>query len=131
MTSTPPELPPEPSLQVTVQVQHVATHSQPGRELFVYFITIENRGDRSWQLLARHWDIGDGTGQMTEVDGEGVVGEKPLLAPGAQYTYNSFVTLRALPGVMSGYYTVQDAWGERARALIPPFRLDTGERVLN
>ena len=124
-----------PDISVTVQVQHVPSHSTPQRQLFAYFITIDNHSDESWKLLSRHWDITSGDGQQFTVQGEGVVGEQPLLTPGAQYTYNSFVTVDALPGRMEGHYAMQNAWGEQTRVPIAPFRLDvlpeSGERLLN
>ena len=124
-----------PDISVTVQVQHVPSHSTPQRQLFAYFVTIENRTDDSWKLLRRHWNITSGDGRQFTVEGEGVVGEQPVLAPGAQYTYNSFVTLDALPGRMEGHYLMGDAWGQTAQVPIPPFRLDVlptgGERWLN
>ena len=124
-----------PDITVSVQVHHLPAQSTPQRQLFAYFITIENNTDDSWKLLSRHWTITSGDGQQFTVEGEGVVGEQPLLAPGAQYTYNSFVTVDALPGRMEGHYVMQDAWGQTARVPIPPFRLDVapegGERLLN
>ena len=65
------------------------------------------------------------------MDGEGVVGEQPMLVPGARYTYSSFVTVDTLPGLMQGHYGLQDAWGAAAQVPIAPFRLAVGERVLN
>lgn len=120
-----------PPLQVSVSVQHLAAQSTPQRQLFVYFITIENQGDESWQLLSRYWEITGGDGSRFVVEGEGVVGEQPILAPGGEYRYNSFVTVDAVPGRMQGHYVMQNAWGERAQVPIPPFRLDVGERTLN
>ncbi|MDO4245119.1 MAG: Co2+/Mg2+ efflux protein ApaG [Deinococcus sp.] len=120
---------------VTVRVEHVPGQSHPPRQLFVYFITIENHSPDSWKLLRRLWHITSGDGQTFTVEGEGVVGEQPLLPPGGRYTYNSFVTVDALPGRMEGHYVMQNAWGEQARVPIPPFRLDvlpaSGERLLN
>lgn len=120
-----------PDIGVSVQVRHRPDYSTPDRYAFSYVITIENRSDQTWQLLARHWDIQDAQGRAFSVDGEGVVGEQPILAPGASYTYDSFVTVEALPGLMHGHYVMGDAWGARAQVPIAPFRLDVGERVLN
>ena len=124
-----------PDITVSVQVHHLPAQSTPQRQLFAYFITIENNTDDSWKLLSRHWTITSGDGQQFTVEGEGVVGEQPLLAPGAQYTYNSFVTVDVLPGRMEGHYVMGDAWGQTAQVPIPPFRLDiapeSGERLLN
>ena len=86
-----------PDIRVQVNVQYMADHSTPERHLFMYVIHIENRSDDTWQLLARHWDIMDATGRVTRVDGEGVVGEQPVLPPGGSFTYDSFVTVEATP----------------------------------
>lgn len=121
-----------PEIDVQVDVRHLPDHSTAQRQVFGYVITIRNRGGDTWQLVARHWDIQDARGNVVTVDGEGVVGEQPILAPGAQYTYNSFVTLDTAPGVMEGHYVMRDAWGQPARVPIRPFRLDAGgERILN
>lgn len=123
---------PVPDIQVSVEVQHLSAHSTPGRELFTYLIRIENHSDQTWKLIARHWDIVDAAGHETVVDGEGVVGEQPVIPPGGHFVYDSFVTVEAVPGRMGGYYVMQDAWGEGVQVPIPPFVLDVpGTRVLN
>ncbi|ACO46715.2 Co2+/Mg2+ efflux protein ApaG [Deinococcus deserti] len=122
----------EPDIRVNVEVQHLGPRSREGRQVFTYVIRIENHSDQTWQLLARHWDILDATGRHTSVDGEGVVGEQPVLPPGGAFVYDSFVTLEATPGRMSGHYVMQDAWSARAQVPIPAFVLDVpGRRVLN
>lgn len=121
-----------PEIDVQVEVRHLPEHSAAQRQVFGYVITIHNRSGDTWQLVARHWDIQDARGRVITVDGEGVVGEQPILAPGARYTYDSFVTLDAAPGVMGGHYVMRDAWGKASQVPVPPFRLDAGgERVLN
>ena len=47
-----------------------------------YHIRIENHSDSDVQLLTRHWVITDGRGGVHQVDGEGVVGEQPIIAAG-------------------------------------------------
>ncbi|GGJ60979.1 Co2+/Mg2+ efflux protein ApaG [Deinococcus aquiradiocola] len=131
----------QPDLSVAVDVRYRPDHSRDGRWLFQYVITIENRADESWQVLAREWTITDGEGRVTQVAGEGVVGQTPVLAPGGVYVYDSFVTLQVAPGRMEGRYRVRNAWGHEAWAPIPPFVLalpdgvpggDSGQgRVLN
>ncbi len=123
--------PAPPEFHIQAEVQHIPGYSTPQKQAFQYIITIENRSDQTWQLIARHWDISDAAGRSFTVDGEGVVGEQPFLPPGGSYTYDSFVTVETLPGLMRGHYVMQDAWGARAEVPIPPFRLDLGERVLN
>ncbi|GAA0518458.1 Co2+/Mg2+ efflux protein ApaG [Deinococcus depolymerans] len=120
-----------PDIQVQVQSRYLPEHSTPERHLFVYVIRIENRSDLTWQLLARHWDIMDATGRVTRVDGEGVVGEQPVLAPGGTFVYDSFVTLDAAPGHMGGHYVMQDAWGSQVQVPVPAFALSLPGRTLN
>jgi ApaG protein len=121
-----------PDLRVAVQVAHLAAQSTPRRRVFAYMIRIENHSDQTWQVLARHWDITDALGHEISVDGDGVVGEQPVIPPGGAFVYDSFVTVEATPGWMAGYYVVQDAWGVRARVPVPAFMLDVpGERTLN
>lgn len=120
-----------PNIHIAVEVKHLPTHSSPQKQAFQYTITIQNRSDSTWQLLARRWDISDAAGRAFSVEGDGVVGEQPVLAPGASYTYDSFVTIETVPGLMHGYYVMQDAWGARVQVPIPAFRLGLGERVLN
>ena len=130
--SQPPGTDSAPGIQVSVQVMHLAAQSTLERRVFSYVIRIENRSDQTWQLLARHWDIMDALGHEIQVDGDGVVGEQPVIPPGGIFVYDSFVTVEAVPGRMGGYYVMQDAWGARARVSIPPFILDVpGERTLN
>lgn len=124
--------PDTPDVRVTVDVRHLPAHSTPERRVFAYVIRIENHSGETWQLLARHWDIVDAGGRETVVDGDGVVGQQPLLQPGGVFVYDSFVTVQDTPGRMEGHYVMQDAWGVRARVLIPPFVLEVpGERTLN
>ena len=120
-----------PDIHISVTVRFLPEHSHDRRQAFAYRVALENRSGDTWQLLARHWDIQDGSGRTFTVDGEGVIGEQPILAPGASYTYESFVTVEALPGHMRGHYVMQDAWGVRAQVPIPPFHLSLWERVLN
>lgn len=56
---------------------------------YAYQITIHNQGKESVQLQSRHWEIIDSLRAKTIIDGEGVVGKKPVIAPGKSYTYSS------------------------------------------
>ncbi|MBL7930318.1 MAG: Co2+/Mg2+ efflux protein ApaG, partial [Bacteroidia bacterium] len=64
-----------------------------------------NKSDFSVQLLRRHWDIFDSVGDRRTVDGEGVVGETPVLEPGQKFKYNSGCNLQSDMGYMKGHYT--------------------------
>jgi ApaG protein len=90
---------------------------------FSYQITIVNEGQQTVQLLSRHWKIHDANGSLEEVVGEGVVGEQPVIQPGAQYTYSSFCPLKTEVGSMTGTYQLITSKGERFDAVIAPFTL--------
>jgi ApaG protein len=96
------------NIEISVEVRYWPQHSMPKENhyFFVYFITIENKSDFSVQLLKRHWDIFDSIGDKRVVDGEGVVGETPVLEPGQKFEYNSGCNLTSEMGYMKGYYTL-------------------------
>jgi ApaG protein len=110
---------------VRVAVSYLAEQSAPasGRWFWSYHVRIENRSERSIQLLARHWRIRDGRGTEQEVRGEGVVGETPLIAPGASFDYVSGCPLPTATGGMEGSYRMVDENGEVLNVAIPPFPL--------
>ncbi len=93
------------------------------RAVFAYYVEIENGGYGEVQLLRRHWRIQDQGTRVREVEGEGVVGEQPVMAPGETYRYNSFCVLESLEGTMEGSYLMQRADGSRFRIAIPRFYL--------
>jgi ApaG protein len=113
-------------LRVTVRPSYSAEHSDPmePRYVFVYRIRLENQGERTAQLLWRHWYIHDEVAGDSEVQGEGVVGEQPVLAPGDVHEYESFCVLRGPLGHMEGYYEFRRTDGSKFRAEIPRFILD-------
>ena len=96
-----------------------------GKWFWVYHIRIENGSDHTVQLLTRHWRITDGHGAVHLVDGDGVVGETPVLAPGASHDYVSGCPLATPHGSMQGHYTFArlDDGGTRFQAAIPFFPL--------
>jgi ApaG protein len=117
-------------VRITVRPYFAPEHSDPGepRFVFVYRIRIENSGDRTAQLRWRHWYIHDVVAGDSEVAGEGVIGEQPVLAPGDAHEYESFCVLRGPAGHMEGWYEFRRPDGTKFRAEIPRFRLDaTGE----
>ena len=122
----------EPQIEVTVQVEYASEHSQPGRYIFVYTITILNHGQQTVQLLEREWLISEASGEVTKVEGEGVVGEQPILEAGQGFRYSSFCPIASPPGQMEGFYTFQTQHGERFKLPIPAFLLVLpGARTLN
>ena len=94
-----------------------------GTFVFSYQVNMSNEGDASAQLLFRHWLIHDSIGDDSVVDGEGVVGEKPILEPGDSHEYRSFCVLRSPLGYMEGYYTFVRPDGSEFRVEVPRFRL--------
>jgi len=110
---------------VRVSVSYLPEQSEPrrGRWFWAYHIRIENDSARSVQLLTRHWVIIDGRGARHSVEGEGVVGEQPLIAPGASFDYVSGCPLQTPSGAMQGSYRMIDEDGACFDAAIPKFAL--------
>jgi len=102
-----PELPINPALvAIHVDTSYLPSHSSPDQDqyTFAYTITISNDSDLPVQLLSRHWIITDANDDVQEVRGEGVVGEQPVIAPGAAFRYTSGATLATPLGFMKGRY---------------------------
>ena len=91
---------------------------------FSYEITIENHSKDSVQLNSRHWEIYDSLNDVETVDGEGVIGKKPVLKPGDKYTYSSGCLLASPFGAMRGYFSMINFTTTRTfRVIVPTFRL--------
>jgi ApaG protein len=112
---------------ITIQVRPVYLDGQSNviakKFVFAYFIRIENHGRETVQLLRRHWLISDASGDVKEVEGEGVIGKKPVITPGNAHEYNSFCILETFEGAMEGTYLMQRENGEQFRVRIPRFTL--------
>ncbi len=92
--------------------------------LFNYFVTIHNESQHVIQLVRRRWEVYDGDGSFTKVEGEGVVGQQPILEPGTTYQYSSGCKLKAPIGKMVGIYIMQRLVdGEEFEVTIPEFTL--------
>ncbi|MFE8582892.1 Co2+/Mg2+ efflux protein ApaG [Sphingomonas sp. NCPPB 2930] len=113
------------SVTVRVSVSYLPEQSEPerGRWFWAYHVRIENEGDQPVQLLTRRWIITDGRGARHSVEGEGVVGEQPVIQPGAAYDYVSGCPLATTSGAMQGSYRMVGADGETFDAAIPHFAL--------
>lgn len=91
---------------------------------FSYEITIENHSKDSVQLVSRHWEIYDSLNNIEIVDGEGVVGKKPVLKPGESHTYSSGCLLTSPIGAMQGYFNMINFTSTRNfRVIVPTFKL--------
>ena len=112
-------------IRVTVRPMYLdgQTDIMNGRFVFGYFVRIENEGMEEVQLLRRHWYISDGRGKVQEVEGDGVVGNQPVIESGEHHEYNSFCILETFEGSMEGSYLMQRPNGERFRVTIQRFNL--------
>lgn len=114
-------------LLVRVRPEYRPEQSEPekGRWVWAYEIEVENHSDLTVQLVSRCWTITDGRGKVEHVQGPGVVGETPTLAPGEAFRYVSGCPLATSSGSMVGEYQMVDqAGGERFDIAVPPFSLD-------
>jgi ApaG protein len=119
-------------IRVSVETAYQSSQSNPsvGEFMFAYRITIENNSDSTIQLLKRHWFIVDSNGVKREVDGDGVVGQQPILEPGEVHRYISGCNLGSDIGKMFGYYTFEKQMdGEKFQATIPEFILITPAKL--
>jgi ApaG protein len=96
-------------IQITVKATFKEDFSRPAENnfLFVYSVTIENKSKYTVQLLRRHWSIFDSSGEYREVEGDGVVGQQPVLQPGDIYEYESACNLQTDIGSMKGNYIME------------------------
>ena len=111
-------------ITVRVAVNFLPEQSRPeaGKWFWVYHIRIENGSHERVQLITRHWRITDGAGMVSHVDGEGVVGEKPVLMPGQSHDYVSGCPLDTPHGSMEGFYTFPRKTGRRWKCASRSFR---------
>jgi len=112
-----------PRVCVHVQSVYIESQSAPDEQRYVFAYTVTNLGRASVQLLGRYWLITNGNGRETEVQGEGVVGVQPHIAPGEEYQYTSGAVIETPLGTMQGHYEMIDAEGNPFRIDIPVFRL--------
>jgi len=114
-------------IRVRVTPQYLEEESSPddGRYVWAYTIDIVNEGNETVQLKTRHWLITDASGRTEEVRGPGVVGETPVLQPGASFRYTSGCPLTTPSGIMVGTYQMTTAAGGRIEVAIPAFSLDS------
>jgi ApaG protein len=110
---------------IRVSVSFLPEQSEPakGRWFWAYHIRLENEGAQAVQLLTRHWTIVDGRGGKHEVQGEGVVGEQPVVEPGGSFDYVSGCPLHTPTGAMEGSYRMVSEDGSSFDVAIPRFSL--------
>ncbi len=116
-----------PGLRVTVDqvIYHAAAQTPADRpHCFVYFITIHNDSEVAVTIKGRKWVVRADDGEITAVEGDGVVGQMPRIDPGEEFSYNSFHLLRTRSAVAEGAYLGLDTDGRRVFTRIPPFRME-------
>lgn len=114
-------------ITVTVEPTYLEDQSDPAdnRYIWAYHIKIHNDSTDTVRLISRYWKITDANGATQEVEGEGVVGEQPLLSPGQSYEYTSGAPLPTPGGIMVGTYQMERHDGEAITVEIPAFSLDS------
>ncbi len=112
---------------IDVETEYLDEQSDPEnkRYVFSYTITISNDDGENVQLLSRYWKITDGDQHVQEVEGEGVIGEQPVIEPGKSYRYTSGTVIATEVGSMAGHYNMRLASGEDFQTPIPAFTLAT------
>ena len=113
-------------VKVSVETFYQLDYSNPLKDeyMFAYRITIVNQSEQTLQLLRRHWHIVDANGIVREVEGEGVVGQQPILRPPEKYQYVSGCNLNTELGKMFGTYEmINVSNGKKFKVNIPTFQL--------
>ncbi len=113
-------------VKVSVTTEYQPVYSSPSQYhyVFTYRVLIENQSENTVQLLRRHWHIYDAAAKTREVEGEGVVGQQPVLEPGEHHEYVSGCNLKSGLGKMSGTYLMERIVdGHKFNVNIPEFNL--------
>ncbi|MBK5277827.1 MAG: Co2+/Mg2+ efflux protein ApaG [Bacteroidia bacterium] len=113
-------------VKVSVETEYQPSYSSPSQYhyVFTYRITIENQSEFTIQLMRRHWYIHDAGFSQREVEGDGVVGQQPVLEPGQTHQYVSGCNLKSGIGKMVGTYDMERIVdGSTFRAKIPEFMM--------
>ncbi len=113
-------------VKVSVETEYQPSYSSPSQYhyVFTYRITIENKSEFTIQLLRRHWHIFDAGFLSREVEGEGVVGQQPVLEPGQSHQYVSGCNLKSGIGKMVGTYQMERIVdGVKFEVVVPEFTM--------
>ena len=113
-------------IKITVHTAYEGTFLVNSRihYAFTYQIIIENHSKDSVQLFSRHWDIFDALNDPKQVDGEGVIGLKPVLKPGESHSYTSGCMLESHFGSMKGHFNMINFTSTRKfKVVVPSFKL--------
>ncbi len=110
-------------IEVIVETEYQAEQSREGEYVFVYHVCIQNKGEQAAQLLSRKWLITDADGNVIEVQGDGVIGQQPVIQPQQEHRYSSYSVLKTEVGCMQGSYQMRGEDGVFFEADIPMFTL--------
>ncbi|MDB6127624.1 MAG: ApaG domain protein [Verrucomicrobia bacterium] len=89
---------------------------------FVYFITIRNGSDHTVTLLGRKWVVEHTDGSQLVIEGDKIVGETPRLAPGEDFSYNSY-HVTGCDATARGSFHGVDELGRQVHVLLPAFEM--------
>lgn len=87
---------------------------------FVYFVTIQNHSEQTVTLLGRKWVVLHSDGTRLVIEGDKIVGETPRLAPGEEFSYNSY-HVSGLDAQAHGSFHGVDDLGRKVHVILPPF----------
>ncbi len=111
---------------ITVETFYNNDQSNPllNEYTFAYRISIDNNSNFPVKLLRRHWQIFDSNGSHRDVEGEGVVGQQPIMEPGESFQYMSGASIRTDIGKMAGTYQMENMLNKKLFSVtIPEFDL--------
>ncbi len=94
---------------------------------FIYFISIHNETELPVTIHGRKWVVTNSRGEVTAVEGDGVVGEHPKIDPGEKFSYNSFHLLDSQTATAEGSYLGIDSVGRKVLTRIPKFKMTVPE----
>jgi ApaG protein len=114
------------TVRVAVTLNPDKCEPEQGRWFWTYHIRLENGREAPVKLLTRRWVVGDGRGAVYRREGEGVVGEQPVIQPQASFDYVSGNQLPTPTGWMEGSYVMLDGTGNLIEIAIPRFALVAG-----
>ena len=119
-------------IKISVDTQFQPDHSNAKNSLYLfsYRVQIENGSDKAVKLMSRKWFIYDANGFVRKVEGDGVIGEQPVIGPGETHQYSSACDLNTDMGKMWGTYLMQSVNnGDQFRVNIPEFKMVVPHRL--
>ena len=111
-------------VKVSVEIFYQKNHTLPEEKyFFAYRVHIENQSTVDIQIISRRWEIFDSSSDCRIVEGDGVMGKQPVIAPGQKHDYVSWCQLETEIGKMEGTYLIRNEHNDFFRVRIPEFHL--------